>query len=200
MIDLYLPRSSRPEMFYKKAVHRNFAKFTGKYPSQSLFFNKVAILRSDLRSSQRRCSVREGIQEHLRWLLPNIYTGSTILLIWPSNIVRTRDPPSCSYDLQTLSGHRIHHPAHMTFKHRPATGSTILLIWPGNILNSFCLFYHIFMTQFKKMVFQITNPVFLSKTLDLDQKNQYFKSKLLKYQIFRKKYLAFQKKVWCLLF
>ena len=122
-------------MFYKKAVHRNFAKFTGKYPSQSLFFNKVAILRSDLRSSQRRCSVREGIQEHLRWLLPNIYTGSTILLIWPSNIVRTRDPPSCSYDLQTLSGHGIHHPAHMTFKHCPDTGSTILLIWPSNIVR-----------------------------------------------------------------
>ena len=72
LIDLYLSRSSRPEMFYKKAVHRNFAKFTGKYLSQSLFFNKVAILRPDLRSSQRRCSVREGIQEHLRWLLPNI--------------------------------------------------------------------------------------------------------------------------------
>ena len=32
-------------MFYKKGVLRNFAKFTGKQLSQSLFFNKVAVLR-----------------------------------------------------------------------------------------------------------------------------------------------------------
>ena len=29
----------------KKGVHRNFAKFTGKHLCQSLFFDKVAILR-----------------------------------------------------------------------------------------------------------------------------------------------------------
>ena len=33
--------SSRPEMFCKKGFLRNFAKFTGKYLRQSLFFNKV---------------------------------------------------------------------------------------------------------------------------------------------------------------
>ena len=31
-----------PEVFYKKGVLKNFAKFTGKYLCQSLFFNKVA--------------------------------------------------------------------------------------------------------------------------------------------------------------
>ena len=35
-------RSSRPEVFCKKGVLGNFAKFTGKYLCQSLFFNKVA--------------------------------------------------------------------------------------------------------------------------------------------------------------
>ena len=35
-------RSSRPEVFCKKGVLRNFAKFTGKHLCQSLFFNKVA--------------------------------------------------------------------------------------------------------------------------------------------------------------
>ena len=30
------------EVFYKKGVHRNFAKFTGKNLCQSLFTNKVA--------------------------------------------------------------------------------------------------------------------------------------------------------------
>ena len=38
-------RSSRPEVFCKKGVLRNFAKFTGKHLRQSLFFNKVAGLR-----------------------------------------------------------------------------------------------------------------------------------------------------------
>ena len=37
-----LGRSSRPEVFCKKAVLRNFGKFTGKHLCQSLFFNKVA--------------------------------------------------------------------------------------------------------------------------------------------------------------
>ena len=45
-------RSSRPELFYKKGVMRNFAKFTGKHVCQSLFFNKVA-----------------GLIEQLWWLL-----------------------------------------------------------------------------------------------------------------------------------
>ena len=35
-------RSSRPEMFGKEGVFRNFAKFTGEHLCQSLFFNKVA--------------------------------------------------------------------------------------------------------------------------------------------------------------
>ena len=38
-------RSSHPEVFCKKGVLRNFAKFTGKHPCQGLFFNKVAGLR-----------------------------------------------------------------------------------------------------------------------------------------------------------
>ena len=35
-----------PEVFCKKNVLRNFAKFTGKHLCQSLFFNKIAGLRS----------------------------------------------------------------------------------------------------------------------------------------------------------
>ena len=38
-------RSSRPELFYKKGVLRNFARFTGKHLCWSLFFNKVAGLK-----------------------------------------------------------------------------------------------------------------------------------------------------------
>ena len=35
-------RSSHPEVFCKKGVLRNFAKFTGKYLCQSLFFQKLS--------------------------------------------------------------------------------------------------------------------------------------------------------------
>ena len=34
-------RSNHPEVFCKKCVLKDFAKFTGKYLPQSLFFNKV---------------------------------------------------------------------------------------------------------------------------------------------------------------
>ena len=38
-------RSSRPDVFCKKSVLKNFAKFTGKHLCQSLFFNKIEGLR-----------------------------------------------------------------------------------------------------------------------------------------------------------
>ena len=38
-------RSSRPEVFCKKGVLRNFAKITGKHLCKSLFFDKVTGLR-----------------------------------------------------------------------------------------------------------------------------------------------------------
>ena len=40
--------SSRQEVFCKKGVLRNFAKFTGKHLCQNLFFNKVAGLACNL--------------------------------------------------------------------------------------------------------------------------------------------------------
>ena len=36
---------SRPDVFYNKVVLRNFPKFIGKHLDQSLYFNKVAVLR-----------------------------------------------------------------------------------------------------------------------------------------------------------
>ena len=73
-------RSSRPEVFCKKGVLRNFAKFTGKRLCQSLFFNKVAGLRPATllkkRLWHRRFPVNSGkflrtpfLIEHLWWLL-----------------------------------------------------------------------------------------------------------------------------------
>ena len=40
-------RSSRPEVFCKNRVLRNFTKFTRKHLCQSLFFNKVAGIKKE---------------------------------------------------------------------------------------------------------------------------------------------------------
>ena len=41
MIKMKEKRNGRSQMFFKIGVLKNFAKFTGKYLCQSLFFNKV---------------------------------------------------------------------------------------------------------------------------------------------------------------
>ena len=53
-------KTSRLEVFSRKGVLRNFAKFTGKYLCQSLFFYKAAGLRHLF------------LTEHLRWLLQEL--------------------------------------------------------------------------------------------------------------------------------
>ena len=50
---VYELQMQRPEVFYKKGVLRNFAKFTGKYLCHSLFFNKVTDLRPATSSKKR---------------------------------------------------------------------------------------------------------------------------------------------------
>ena len=73
-------RTSRPEVFCKNGVLRNFAKFSGKHPCQGLFFNKVAGLRPatllKIRLWHRCFPVNFAkflrtplLTEHLRWLL-----------------------------------------------------------------------------------------------------------------------------------
>ena len=73
-------RSSRPEVFCKKGVLRNFAKSTGKHLCQSLFFNKVAGLRPETLLKKRlwhRCfpvNFAEFLRtpfiiKHVWWLL-----------------------------------------------------------------------------------------------------------------------------------
>ena len=73
-------RSSRPEVFCKKGVLRNFTKFIGKHLCQSLLFNRVAGLRPTNLLKKRfwhRCFPVNFVKfqrtpfliEHLWWLL-----------------------------------------------------------------------------------------------------------------------------------
>ena len=70
--------SSRPEVFCKKGVLRNFAKFTGRHLCQGLFFNKVAgpcnFFRKETLAQVFFCefckiSNNTFSYRHLRWLL-----------------------------------------------------------------------------------------------------------------------------------
>ena len=74
--------SSHPEVFCRKGVLRNFAKFTGKHLCQSLFFNKVTGLRPEACNFIKKETLVQVfpvefakflrtpfLTEHLRWLL-----------------------------------------------------------------------------------------------------------------------------------
>ena len=77
---LTISRSSRSKVFYKKGVHRNFAKFTEKHLCQSHFLNKVSGLRPAKKRLWHRCFpvnfakfLRTAFSlEHLWWLLLTI--------------------------------------------------------------------------------------------------------------------------------
>ena len=67
-------RNNRPEVFCKKGVLGNFAKFTGKHLCQSLFFNKRFLQKETLAQlfSCEFCEISKKcflLTEHLLWLL-----------------------------------------------------------------------------------------------------------------------------------
>ena len=70
-------RSTRLEVFCRKGVLRNFAKFTGKHLRQNLFLNKIAGLRTSKKRLCRRCFPVDFAKYirapyftgHLQWLL-----------------------------------------------------------------------------------------------------------------------------------
>ena len=75
-------RSSRPEVFCKKGVLRNFTKFTGKHLCQSLFFNKRETL-----AQVFSCEFCETLRtpffiEPLWWLLLPFLTNVPIFTLW----------------------------------------------------------------------------------------------------------------------
>ena len=67
-------RSSCPEVFCKKGLLRNVTKFTGKHLCQSLFFNKVTLLKKRLWRRWFPVKFAKFLRppfftEHLWWLL-----------------------------------------------------------------------------------------------------------------------------------
>ena len=73
-------KKQSPEVFYKKSISKNFAKFTGKHLCLSLFFNTVAVLRPATllkkKVQQRlvavisaKCSKSPFLQNNTGWLL-----------------------------------------------------------------------------------------------------------------------------------
>ena len=80
-------RSSRPEVFYKKGLLRNFAKCAGKRLCESFFFNKVAGLRHGCFPVNFTKFLRTPfLIEHLRWLLLSVVRTPSHESIIPSRI------------------------------------------------------------------------------------------------------------------
>ena len=84
--------SSRPRVFCKKGVLKNFAKITGKHLCQSLFFNEVADMRPATSLKKRlwhRYSpvnfakfLRTALfKEHIWWLLLFAFTDMLLSLL-----------------------------------------------------------------------------------------------------------------------
>ena len=80
---LSITRCSRPEVFNKKDVLKNFTKFTGKHLCCSLFFCKVAVLRpatllkKRLRSS---CFLANFVKFLRTPFLLNTYDGCFLIM------------------------------------------------------------------------------------------------------------------------
>ena len=72
-------RSSRPEVFSRKSVLRNFAKFTGKYPCLCLRAATLLKKRLWYRCFPVNFAIllrTPSFTEHLRWLLLNVFNFS----------------------------------------------------------------------------------------------------------------------------
>ena len=113
--DIEHHRSSRPEVFCKNDVLRNFAKFTRKHLCESFFFNKVAGLRPAILLKKRlthRCLPVNFVKflrtpffiEHLWWFLQTPYDFHANMLPpnWKSFIVSVSkyDIKLCGRSLQ----------------------------------------------------------------------------------------------------
>ena len=102
-------RSSRPEVFCKKSILRNFAKFTGKHLCQSLFFNKKRLWHWCFPAKFVKFLRTPFFTEHLWWLpLQSVLNGQhkwVINLIFPlhwSKISQGQKPP----DVQRRNGEK----------------------------------------------------------------------------------------------
>ena len=73
-------KNSRPQMFRKKAVLRNFAKFTGKHLCQNLFFNKFAGKRPEAYDFIKKESLAQVLSCELCEISKNIFSYRTPLL------------------------------------------------------------------------------------------------------------------------
>ena len=80
MFRVYLKKQSPRCALWKKAVLRNFAKFTGKYLCQSLFFNKVAGFPVNFAKFLRTTF----FAELLRWLLLYLHLNlkNSFVILW----------------------------------------------------------------------------------------------------------------------
>ena len=83
-----LSRSSRPDVFCKTGIFKNFAKFKRKHLCQSLFFNKAAGLRPAILLKKRLCYIQMFSCEFCE-IFKNTYFHRTPLVTanWSKNYI-----------------------------------------------------------------------------------------------------------------
>ena len=115
-----LPKSSRTQMFFKKGVLRNFATFTGKYLSWSLFLIKLqglepaTLFKRDFNSGAILFFakfLRTAFSvEHLQWLLLSVQQSTcsvklNVGLFLPQKFVICSEYVICTLLVETIPMH-----------------------------------------------------------------------------------------------
>ena len=77
-----LNRSSCPEVFCKKGVLKHFAKFTGKHMCQSLFFNKVAVLKKETLAQLFSCEFCKIFRNTFFYRTPLVAAFDLSHILW----------------------------------------------------------------------------------------------------------------------
>ena len=92
-------RSSRPEVFCKKGVLRNFVKLTGKHLCQSLFYNKVAGKHLFLQNTFGGCFLKKFQHKYL--IASDVSMFCLLLSSWKASFLRCSHQ-SCSIKKSVL--------------------------------------------------------------------------------------------------
>ena len=96
-------RSSRPEVFCKKGVLRNFAKFTGKHLCQSLFLIEACnFIKKETLAQAFVCEFCEFSKDTFFYRTPPVAASQQLLLSVPRNSVSKTSWNCCFYKKQQV--------------------------------------------------------------------------------------------------
>ena len=140
-------RSSRPEVFCKKGILRNFAKITEKHLSQSFFFNKVAGIRPATLLKKRLWHKCFPVN-FAKFLKTHFLQNNSGDCFW----IFMREPQNCygayNFHIDKFHGKSIHSPK---IKHTTGRLSNAVLLSYYHGMTGLLETYFVFRSSFQKM-------------------------------------------------